>query len=413
MVTADAIRRANFDGKIPIRLALAQSSLSSATPPHPQHALVSRHTYLHIGLESAVRALHEYAPLALSGHRKIVVREGGDGGEDEDENGKEADNGNDNDKSKNNNNNENNNKNQSDSDAGEGTPPMTMTTTPPYPVCWFEDVATQQPLRWQYFAGVLFDSLHAPSNHRHRQKIPWELRLHFRSYPSDTILELIDPNHGHGEGVLETIKRTYKNSLKQGLVIHHGNAREAVNMSKQSHTVLWEEGIRKNNYEAIRPILFPESSDGAGNQATRANPSLAMIPVRLSLDPTKPMLQKRIEGGSSADSMTLGSLLREWTPQRLFQTDESAQSVADRFIWTVSGISPPLCTPLIDLWKTLRHADNFLYISVTPRNDNVHNSNSNSNSSNNNKTSRAKLRSKTTIVAAKLSSAQQRRRRNT
>mmetsp|Transcript_5990 Transcript_5990/g.17034 ORF Transcript_5990/g.17034 Transcript_5990/m.17034 type:complete len:656 (+) Transcript_5990:146-2113(+) len=541
-VDADAIRRANFAGKIPVRLTLARSSLSSATPPHPQHVLVSRHTFLHVGLESAVRELHKYAPQALHmqmhgvhHHGKIVVREEGDSDNDNDKQN-EKDKGDDN---------ENNSSSSKANDAAESSSKGPLSAEPesaitPYPVCWFEDVATQQPLRWQYFAGVLFDSLppttrttnSSSTTNASRRQLPWELRLHFRSYPSDTLLELLDPNHGHGTGVLETIQQIYKNSLKQGLVIHHGNAREALNLSKQSHTVLWEEGIRGGSYDAIRPILFPEKkrsnggadrdkdknegkdkgkgknkggdnnehaakqssqtaasgsekvSDSASSEPNaerkepkdaskrdnrdssskdvrdskdettvptegtnpKTNPTgcsrdnapdksvpasanngnhtgkndprpPATIPVRLSLDPTKPMLQKRIGGGGggacgpSGEDPTLGSLLRGWaSPQR----NEDIRHHEVR----VGGISPPLSTPLVDLWKILRHPDNFLYVCVVPNNTNRGNRNKTHNHKDqeqDHRNGKSSLlvgtpRWKTTIVSSRFSSARRRRR---
>jgi hypothetical protein len=132
-----------------------------------------------------------------------------------------------------------------------------------YPVCWFEDENTQQPLRWQYFAGVLYDSLHYPPEPSssssssslstgNDNSLPWKIRLHFQSYPSQQLLEL-DPT----SGVLTTVERTFKNSLKQALTMIHGNSKPALNMTKQSHQTIWT-AIETSNYDLFRPILRHE-----------------------------------------------------------------------------------------------------------------------------------------------------------
>mmetsp|Transcript_4749 Transcript_4749/g.11342 ORF Transcript_4749/g.11342 Transcript_4749/m.11342 type:complete len:117 (-) Transcript_4749:986-1336(-) len=84
----DALRKANFDGKIPVKVTLAQTSLSSAVIPHPMHTLISRQTFLHVGLEDSVRKLHEYALPTLSflgGTSKRVVQEDDSDDDDDDD----------------------------------------------------------------------------------------------------------------------------------------------------------------------------------------------------------------------------------------------------------------------------------------------------------------------------------------
>ena len=391
----DALRKVNFDGKIPVKLTLAQTSLSSAVIPHPMHMLISRQTFLHVGLEDSVRKLHEYALPTLSflgGTSKRVIQEDdSDAGDDDEQQATTSDalkgdaDGT-----------TSETKEDSDTKKDEETTPQ----LPPYPVCWFEDVITGQPLRWQYFAGVLFDSLH-----RSQTALPWEIRLHFRSYPSDKLLELCDPNY-YGS-VLETIRSYFKNSLKQAFVIRYGNPKEALNLSKLSHDAIWD-GIIANDYDKVAQVIHrddefeteetPKSEDTTNAEAKDdtndtistapqegkpeeiadvdarnndvekkdSNPNnnnnnkirnnnLAMVPVRLSIDPTKPMIQKRLEGGKAVLEATLGYLLKDWT-----NFDETNDTVN----WKIAGLTPPLSTPLLDLWLALKHPDNFLYISL-------------------------------------------------
>ena len=507
----ESLRRSNFDGKIPIKLVLAQTSLSSALMPQPRYILLSRQTFLHIGLESSVRKLHEYALPTLSflGNQQtnktknavVVVQEDDDS--DSDDNGDDDDGeetsrtltGQDpkcdasSDNSSMPNTAEISGKNNSSSDTkttdekenandNNECSACEPNELPPYPLCWFEDVATGHPLRWQYFAGVLFDSLHCSSStsslqEQHQQlsyqhqnqnlPLPWEIRLHFRSYPSQQLLEVCDPSWGHSGTVLDTLKEIFRNSLKQGFVIRYGNSKEALNLSKLAHETIWE-GICKSRYAGIASVVHRDdefefefdknnnnstkttttkataepkaNADGEANKAnaktseppetehpteddavvTNDSPkeaeeeeqqqiesnsninsesnskvnhktnNLVMVPVRLSIDPTKPMVQKRCEGGTAASAATLGSLLLEWVPSHFTNVETSEAKTSDSEIeiksrkdsvqprsedvsWSVAGLSPPLSTPLLDLWLALRHPDNFLYISLSIPNE--------------------------------------------
>ncbi len=466
----DFIRRANFDGKIPIQLTLAQTSLSSSVLPNPYFVLVSRQTFLHVGLEDAVRKLHDYALPTLSflgtTTTKKVIQEDDDSDDDNDDEPTPT-------KHTSNANNTfaTNDETNASKDKEESNATITTTTVKPYPVCWFEDVNTGQPLRWQHFVGVLYDSLHTHYQHKqqyhHQHSLPWKIRLHFRSYPSDKLLELCDRNHG--QGVLETIRSVFSNSLKQAFVIRYGNSKEALNLSKQSHNAIWD-GILSNKYDNVAQVIHrndeweedettplpttttttstvgavaAESSDETtsnGDDKTTttattttpqettteieeetANPlnnnddkngdnetttttttthskrddtknspttshqtkkknNLVMLPVRLSVDPTKPMIQKRLEGGinlATGGGATLKSLFSEWAPstvpcldkdddkQQQQQQQHNSNNNNNTVTWKVAGLQPPLSTPLLDLWLALKHPDNFLYISLS------------------------------------------------
>lgn len=362
-VLADQIRTSNWKGSIPIVLTLAPTSLSSTTVPNPIHVLVSRHTLLHVGLENAVRRLHHYAPPTFSfglGPAILQVKEPENTvTEDTDKENAEEESGN------------------CKNESAASTKPATQS---PYPVCWFEDEGTRQPLQWQYFVGVLFDSIVGSDNgHGHlsgvddapeRTPIPWKIRLHFHSYPSSTLLELDAIS-----GVLTTVERTFKNSLKQALVLLHGNAKVALNLTKQSHQSIWRAVENAENYpQFYKPILLHELQP-------KDDTAIPMIPVRLSVDPTKPPIQRRWdnlwyksqshnESANHTDKdreQTLGSLLCQWAPNyfEMSIVDPRSCSIKDKNIsWRVAGITPPLSTSLLELWRTLSHPDCFLYIAV-------------------------------------------------
>jgi autophagy-related protein 5 len=366
ITAADQIRSANWQGSIPILLTLAPTSLSSTTVPSPMHVLVARNTFLHVGLEDAVRRLHEYAPPSFSfGNTVMQVEEPDNMPEEIDDSSK---------------------KEHPNRDAGTGDdmddgaskqkPDNKTATDNPqkaYPVCWFEDERTNQPLKWQYFVGVLFDAMRhcKESTSGSSPIIPWKITLHFHSYPTQSLLEL-DPV----SGVLTTVERTFRNSLKQALVLVHGSSKVALNLTKQSHQSIWQaiQLPSSNTYNTLfRPILLQEMQP-------RDDKDIVIIPIRLCLDSmTNPLLQRRWDNvfckvaNTTEDKdkngkyeiekdhtlQTLGTLLCTWAPQ-YFEHPQLKNAAATR--WCVAGITPPLSTPLLELWRTLAHPDNFLYI---------------------------------------------------
>ena len=85
----ERLRAENWNGSIPVIISLAPTSLSSPTIPPPIHVLLSRHTFLHIGLKHAVMRLHKFAPPTISFSRRVVeepdVGTGSQGEEDDEQ----------------------------------------------------------------------------------------------------------------------------------------------------------------------------------------------------------------------------------------------------------------------------------------------------------------------------------------
>ena len=316
VLAIDRLRSSNWSGSIPVLLSLAPNSLSSPTIPSPIHILLSRHTFLHIGLQDAVLSLHKFAPPTFSFTRRVV--EEPDRVSTSDEAGEEE------------------GKAEDAIKQQEAPPP------PAYPVCWFEDEATGLPLRWQYFAGILWDSHQRTTE---KNGLPWKIRLHFTAYPSSQLLELDSQS-----GVITTVQRTFKNALKQALVLEHGHAKVALNMSKQNHQRMWD-AIVNSKYSIYKPI----------KEDIQSSTKPEMIPIRLMIGPSKPPIQKKCDDSSS----TLGQFLVSFAPSYFESTSEGiVQPKLQITSWRIAGVVPPLSTPLLDLWRTLCHPDNFLYIMV-------------------------------------------------
>ncbi|KAI2501667.1 hypothetical protein MHU86_12791 [Fragilaria crotonensis] len=326
-VDVDAVRQVNWSGSIPIVLSLAPSSLSSPTMPNPIHVMVPRQSHLHVGLKDAVKRLHKFAPavlsLSLSTNHSLVRNEPKEGEETEPSLEPET------------------------PSHTYPTPNQMAQEASTYPTCWFEDMETQTPLRWQLFAGVLWDLKPVP-----KKTLPWNIRLHFTQYPAAThILPLETDPH-------TAVKRAFKNSLKQALFLQHGSAKIAMNLSKQSHEQIWDSVL------AVNYKLYQRVNDDL--QTLHSNAKL--LPIRVLID-SNPPIQKPINVADT-NIVTLGDLLVTWAPL-LFTNDSESDKASTATTttlaqWTIQGIQNiPLSTTLADLWYALCHPDHFLYIIVT------------------------------------------------
>ena len=315
----------NWSGSIPVILSLASTSLSSPTIPPPIHVLLSRHTFLHVGLQDAVFRLQEFAPPSFSFVNRVVDEP--DTVEDSHEEAETT-------------------KGRDSIVKSEGV--SSRATSDKYPLCWFEDDETELPLQWQLFVGVLYDC-HPCRSRGETKRLPWKIRVHFTNYPSSQLLDL----DAFNSGILTTVQRTFRNALKQALVLEHGHNKVALNMTKLTHERIWD-SIVTSKYGIYKPIK-------EDFQATAG--SLDLMPIRLLIGSSRPLIQKRC----SNPALSLGGLLVEWLPNHFRITDVAKQTVAPvsgRLAWRIAGVVPPLDTLVIDLWRSLCHPDNFLYIVV-------------------------------------------------
>lgn len=294
--------------------------------------MVSRQTYLHVGLESAVLRLHKFAPTALS-FASGTVQEEPDPGSMQDRNDSDQPSA-----------------TGSNSDQG-GTSTKTSHGSQPsqYPICWFEDEETQMALRWHLFVGVLWDSK-AP------QTLPWRIRLHFTAYPSSQIL----PFDTH---VLTQIQYYYKNSLKQALCLQYGTQKVAMNLTKEFHSKLWE-AVCTSNLRLFDSV----------HTETALRSLEHLVPIRLYLGPQGALsssapLQRSCSRRKDGYTRTLGMLLQEWLPDLfLISTDGHGIVPTDAvYSWRVQGIQPTLSISLTEMWEELCHPDHFCYITVITR----------------------------------------------
>lgn len=301
-MSSDDVSAQNWTGALPVIVTLAPTSLSSPTMPAPVHVLVSRSTYLHVGLQSAVERLHKFAPTTLSFLSGMIQNEPEAGAFD-----------------------------QAESDQ-ENSKPVLPFTSSPYPVCWFEDEHTGMALRWHLFAGVLADL-------RRTNSLPWKIRLHFTAYPSAQILPL------ESSQVLETVQHYYKNSLKQALCLEYGTSKTAMNVTKVEHGRLWE-AVATGNYALYQQV----------NADLQISSAPSLLPVRVHVN-ARPPLQRACR----TPDETLLQLLQGWLPEYFTEAGPTLRVTCCR----IAGFQVPLSTTTLhDVWRRLCHPDHFLYILI-------------------------------------------------
>ena len=190
------IRSQTWAGSIPVILSLAPTSLSSSTMPPSQHRLISRMSYLHVGLREDILRLYKYAPALtiLSGKANTSLASTAAINESFNRSNSKTGDNDENEKSEGQDGKKIEEKTQSTSTTKEK-----LCDHPEIPICWFEDEVTGKALRWQLFAGVLYDLLkyhhisnkHGPTSQNINDSaldespnpLPWKIRVHFTSYP--------------------------------------------------------------------------------------------------------------------------------------------------------------------------------------------------------------------------------------
>ncbi|GJP52235.1 hypothetical protein CLOM_g11372 [Closterium sp. NIES-68] len=95
------------------------------------------------------------------------------------------------------------------------------------------------PLKWNIWCGVLFDVL-CPEQH-----LPWNLTVHFRSYPSDVLLPLDQT---------DTVPHTYMHALKQAVSVLQGSVKAVMQLSQADHAHLWT-AVSSGDLESFQRLL--------------------------------------------------------------------------------------------------------------------------------------------------------------
>lgn len=217
--------------------------------------------------------------------------------------------------------------------------------------------------------GVLYDLL-VPDH----DEEPWELCLHFRDYPLETLPPYVNE---------ASLQDSLRNSLKEASVITSGSATQVISMVSGAHEDLWKAVVRsdvatlKRIFNSIQ--LNVSSHEGASHNITQ-------LPVRLYI---RVLTKSGSEGAEDKDYLssyesiyrtsrplpthnpedgsphTLRSVLSPLLVQHLARKDDDTQGSCVwnhiRHLW-VGGTRPPDDATLKNLFEEFHCADYFLYI---------------------------------------------------
>jgi hypothetical protein len=390
-------------------------------------------TYLHLGLFDEIMYLYDYAPSStiMAGKQAVVIRE--EPPDSPPKQTEEQDNKSDDSDNKQQDEEITFESNRTESSASnnddikeqrfEQSSSHTITNSS-FPECWFEDEESGLPLRWQLFVGVLYDLMKgrlivnnpgSPCNKF--RNLPWKIRIHFTSYPTDQLLPLDitvpqqqrvsendesiitaknNNNASQQDQINTLIGRIYRNSLKQALFLQYGSSKVAMSITKNNHEKIWD-AVLQTNYDAYHQVntelqvgvMAPpinnklSLTDDLTDTDEKCNKDLPqLVPVRVLWNdkpaiqkPTLPQkktisecLKQRPTEILQDDAImfvspytTLGDVLVSCLPD-LFTVDNVLDS--DNTHYSIQGVQPSLSTTIVDLWRSLCHPDHFLYVTV-------------------------------------------------
>ncbi|PIK40758.1 putative autophagy protein 5 [Apostichopus japonicus] len=200
---------------------------------------------------------------------------------------------------------------------------------------WFE--FNNQPLKWHYPVGVLFDLL------THNTPLPWNVKIHFKNFPEDELL--------HCESK-EVVEAHFMSSIKEADILKH-RGQVINNMQKRDHKQLWQ-GLQNDKFDQFWTI------NRRLMERTNEEP-FRSIPLRI-YQRDKMYIQRLAKPvTSTGEPLNLGHVLKRLLPD-LFNNSENLNNRA-----LIHGVEVPTETPVQWLSEHLSHPDNFLHIVVLPR----------------------------------------------
>lgn len=217
----------------------------------------------------------------------------------------------------------------------------------------YEDV----PLKWNLPVGVLYDLLYLLGKKNPRD--PWVLQLKHHSptspYPSDKIIPFENEN---GKSLYErTTCQVVMNHLKQSCYVINGNSRAMVNLSESNSRALWD-SIRTHDYSIFHTIIAQMNPKAAASKSSDPTAAYNKVPIKVYLAGSSTLIQVPVTVCENDKPRTLESVLRTCLPSVFV-----GSTVGRAFI---HGIDVDLLFshPILEIWQTFRHMDNFLYITV-------------------------------------------------
>jgi len=213
---------------------------------------------------------------------------------------------------------------------------------PPRENAWleFENV----PLKWHWPVGVLYDLFTGrdPADAEEEHGLPWNLILHFQSFPAKHLMHLDTPTACHDAWI---------NCVKEADFVRHGNAKTVMSLSKAESTKLWE-GLSSHDFDKFWSVN--EKLVGQSSGPPRS------IPIRLYVPSTPRVIQQPVHPlQESRELQTVGTALNSLLPELfpLKRVPVLARPV-------VHGVVVLMTTPLIELLQAAVFPDGFLHITL-------------------------------------------------
>ncbi|KAA0185193.1 Autophagy protein 5 [Fasciolopsis buskii] len=376
---SDVIKRV-WEGKLPICFVLAQEDLSNQDRvPSPVYLMVPRLSYFPLVTERVIRHFIGYTDLAP----RLPLSQNSRPSQDPPEIGVEVDS-------------QLDSSNPSESDSAKTSEDPSK--LPPERQVWLE--YANQPLKWHYPVGLLFDLFANGSD------IPWKVVVHFTSYPADVLLappvdrQAVESHFmsllkeadalKHRSQVMNQMQARDHQQLWTGLLSHQFDKFWMINRRLMEPLIINPRidspQLPSNNagtYDRDSPVQISDAT-AAESRSNTPNPDTSSRPVHLT-SPVRafrsiPLRVYRRSVGNFSSPYPSGYIQKRIQP---FSNDGTMISIADAmrilllspnegdtdFVlrecnFILHGVHLPPDAPIQWISENMSYADSFLHIVV-------------------------------------------------
>jgi autophagy-related protein 5 len=175
-------------------------------------------------------------------------------------------------------------------------------------------------------------------------ELPWQITVHYQGFPENDIIDF--------KNEAEVFSH-FKNSVKESCFMKYGSVQPASVLSEAENQAFWLSTIESN---VSKFKVFQANIDRVGK--SKRNYPLRVITALRGESLFKVIRRPLSDNSDQKEVLTLADALKSVIPGvSLKSSDVDAKVV-------ISGIEPPLDTPMKWLVDNLSHPDRFLYVVV-------------------------------------------------